>query len=378
MTAKLSSPPPLHIIAEAGSNHNGDAGLAKGLVAAAASAGADSVKFQFINPELLYLETYWRGGEKVPNPVFQQRSRERLEEADWAAVFQHAHQLGLPCSASIFDERGLETLKRLNPPYVKIASTDLNNIPLVRRVAASGIRTFMSTGMSTLAEIETSVEAYSRDGDLGNLTLLHCVSQYPCSLADARLYMLEVLRAAFGLPVGYSDHTLGSEASVAAVALGAVVIEKHFTLDRSMKGFDHAHALEPDALRTLIEVLRDTRQACARSLRKVSEAEEETRVRARRGVYAGRDLRPGDVLREEDLLVVRPRADLAPCDVDRLLGMRVATPILAGEPLRLTSEVESGGETWGAADRYWRGEMRAKGIAEGTAPSEGPERPGNP
>lgn len=355
---------PLHVIAEAGSNHNGDPLLAKALIEAAATAGADSVKFQFINPEGLYLERYWKDGERVPNPVFEQRRREQLSPTQWSDVFGHAAAHHFPCTASVFDEPGLRLLQSMSPPYVKIASTDLNNLPLIRKVAASGLDTLLSTGMSTLAEIEAAVDAYAATGDLQRLTLLHCVSQYPCALKDARLYMIPVLAAAFGLPVGYSDHTLGSEAAIAAVALGASVIEKHYTLDRNMVGFDHAHAMEPEDLKTFIQAIRDVDSACQRASRKVSEAEEVTRVRARRGVYAARDLEPGRIITEDDLLVVRPRGPLAPADVENLVGKPLATAVREGEPLTFTGEVTSAGENWRDADLYWRGEMRSKGMTK--------------
>lgn len=352
----------VHVIAEAGSNHNGNVSLARDLVRAAAHAGADSVKFQFIEPAGLYLPFYRRGAEKIENEVYKQRATEVLTEEEWEQVFQCAADAPLPCAASIFDSAGLERLTRLGAPYVKVASTDLNNYRLLAEVARSGCTVLVSTGMSTLTEIKQAVEVFSKAGALGRLVLLHCVSAYPCALADARLYMVTILQSEFGVPVGFSDHSLGTEASCIAVALGARVIEKHYTMDKSLPGFDHAHALDPEELRSFVEAVRGALSSCVHRQEKLTETEKVTSIRARRGIYAARDLEPGVVISEQDLLIVRPRAALAPGDLPRVVGKAVTSPIRQYEPIDLQGGIVPATSSWEVADRYWRTEMDDKGL----------------
>ncbi len=352
----------MHVIAEAGSNHNGDVSLARDLIRAAANAGADSVKFQFIEPASLYLPFYRRGAEKVENKVYRQRATEVLTEEEWEQVFQCAADAALPCAASVFDSVGLERLTRLGSPYVKVASTDLNNYPLLAKVAESEFTVLVSTGMSTLAEVERAVEVFSKAGALDRLVLLHCVSAYPCALADTRLYMVTVLKSAFGVPVGFSDHTLATEASCIAVSLGARIIEKHYTVDKSLPGFDHAHALDPGELGSFVEAVRGALSTCMHQQEKLTETEKVTSVRARRGIYAAHDLEPGTVISEQDLLIVRPRAALAPGDLSQVLGKAVSSPIRQYEPIDLQDGVVPATSSWEVADHYWRTEMDDKGL----------------
>jgi len=355
----------VHVIAEAGSNHNGDVSLACDLIRVAASSGADSVKFQFIEPGGLYLPYYRRGDERIENQVYKQRATEVLTDAEWEHVFQYAADAPLPCAASVFDSLGLQRLARLGAPYVKVASTDLNNYPLLAQVAASRFTALVSTGMSTIGEIEQAVEVFSKASALDRLVLLHCVSVYPCPLADARLYMVSVLKREFGVPIGFSDHTLSTEASCIAVSLGARVIEKHYTVDKSLPGFDHAHALDPEELTSFVAAVRGALSACTPGNEKLTAAEKITSIRARRGIYAARDLEPGNVIAEDDLLIVRPRAALAPGDLDRVVGETVSRSIRQYEPLDLQDGVVPAPNSWETADGYWRNEMDEKGLGSG-------------
>jgi N,N'-diacetyllegionaminate synthase len=354
---------PVHVIAEAGSNHNGDQALAFRLVDAASKAGADSVKFQLIYPEGLYVPTYVDGGEERDNPVFARRSSEVLADADWRAIAGYSRRSGIPFSASVFDRKGVDLLVGLDPPYLKVASTDLNNYPLLEIVAECGIPVVVSTGMSSLGEIEGAVDVFRKASALSRLSLLHCVSVYPCPLASTNLGMIRILREAFGVPVGFSDHTEGSLASCMAVALGATIVEKHFTLDKTMVGFDHLYAAEPLVLEEFVADVRAAEQATAFSFEKVSAAERETRVRAGRGLYAARDLPSGHVLGKDDILVVRPSAPLQPKDLGALIGVVLSEPVRANQAFQ-RRDVVVGAEdtTWKAADQYWRNEMGKKGI----------------
>jgi sialic acid synthase SpsE len=325
----------IHYIAEAGTNHNADPATALALVEAAAAAGADSVKFQIIHPEGLYLTEFYRDGTYVPNEVVALRRAGMLPDEAWAAVDSRCRELSLPWSASVFDRRGLDLLESFDPPYVKIASCDLNNYPFLRLVAERGRRMIVSTGMASLGEIERAVAAITATGNT-DIVLLHCVSVYPCPTRGMNLAFLSVLKAAFGFPVGLSDHTEASLAAAMAVAMGTQWIEKHFTLDRSSKGFDHAYAMNPEGLAAHIRDVRDCEAALARPGAKVSAPESEVRTRARRGLYAARDIVPGETVRPEDVLVVRPEGPLAPGDLEAVVGRVAEVQVKRCEPLRLT------------------------------------------
>lgn len=310
---------PVHIIAEAGTNHGAKLDVAKSLVDAAADAGADSVKFQIIYPEGLYLPKFYKDGSYEPNEVFAMRAAGMLSDSDYQSLAEHCLAKGLPLCASVFDSRGIALFEEFSPPYFKIASCDLNNTGLLKEVAERGRKVVLSTGMASLGEVECAVEDVVSTGNR-NLVLMHCVSIYPCPLERMNLNFLRVLQSAFGFPVGLSDHTEGSLASAIAVGIGVTWIEKHFTLDRSAEGFDHHYALEPAALAQFVQDVRHSWTACQPVERKVSEAEQETQVRARRGVYAARTIKPNEVIQESDLLVVRPVAFIDPPHVDRVVG----------------------------------------------------------
>ena len=320
----------VHIIAEAGSNYNGSVELGTQLNAAAAAARADSVKYQIIYPEGLYLPGDYPYGHYDIREVRRIRQRDVLSDAQWQALRDDALARGIAFSASVFDAKGLELLRRLAPPYVKTASCDLNNLPFLREVAASGLTMVVSTGMSTLGDIEKAVDALRREGVHGErLVLLHCVSAYPAPLRETNLAFIQTLRRAFGTAVGFSDHTLGREAACAAVALGATWIEKHFTVDRGLEGLDHKHALEPAELKDYVDAIRDTEASLSPRAQKIGPAEAETRKRARRGIYAARDLPEGHVLAAADLLVVRPEGPIPADEVDTLIGGRLRRALAA-------------------------------------------------
>lgn len=336
---------PVHIIAEAGSNYNGDPELGVGLNAAAAAAGADSVKYQIIYPEGLYLPGDYPYGHYDIREVRRIREQGVLSDAQWRALCDDARTRRIAFSASVFDTRGLDLLCALQPPYIKTASCDLNNLAFLREVAARGKPMVVSTGMSSLGDIEKAVNALHREGVHGErLVLLHCVSSYPAALRETNLAFIGTLRRAFGTAVGFSDHTLGREAACAAVALGATWIEKHFTLDRRLEGFDHRHALEPEELKAFVAAVRDTEASIAPKADKIGAAEADTRKRARRGVYARRDLPAGHVLVAQDLLIVRPEGPLGADEADRIIGGRLkrALPAYAALSLAVVDLAEEG------------------------------------
>lgn len=324
----------IHVIAEAGTNHNADLPTARKLVDAALAAGVDSVKFQVIYPEGLYLPVLWQEGVATKNEVFQKRADGMLSDGDYGVLADYARERGIPFSASVFDARGLSLLDGFDPPYIKIASCDLNNVRFLAEAASLGRRLILSTGMASLSEIEQAVEAVTSTGHQ-DLVLLHCVSIYPSPLARMNLSFIDVLRTTFGFPVGLSDHTESSLAAAIAVSKGVTWIEKHFTLDRRSTGFDHAYAMEPAALAQYVSDIRESEQACMPHQSKLTEGEQTVKGRARRSLYAARDLAPGERLTEADVLVVRPEGPLSPAEVKYVLDRPAKKPILQYQALDL-------------------------------------------
>lgn len=322
----------VHVIAEAGTNHGGDVATGERLIDVAVEAGADSVKFQIINPDGLYLPRIWTDGRLVDNEVFDLRRASQLPDDGFRRLASHAAERGIPMSASVFDPHGLDLLDEFDPPYIKIASCDLNNGPLLKEAAGRGRTMVVSTGMSELPEIERAVQDVLSTGN-SDLVLLHCVSIYPAPTELMNLSFLRTLQTEFGFPVGLSDHTEEPVAALAAVAMGAVWIEKHYTLDRSTPGFDHAYAVEPEALRDLVGQVRRLSEALTARDPKVSPAEAAVRARARRALYAARELAAGDVVEEDDVFVVRPEGPLEPAELGRVLGRPVSRRVQRFEPL---------------------------------------------
>lgn len=324
----------VHIIAEAGSNYNGSVSLARDLNAAAAKAAADTVKYQIIYPEGLYRPGQYPYGHYDIKEVWRIREEGVMTDEQWFEIAEDAAAKGITFSASVFDTRGLDLICRMNPPYIKLASCDLNNLRFLREVAERGHRMIVSTGMSTLADIEKAVATLSKAGVEGDrLVLLHCVSAYPSQLADTNLAFIPTLKNAFGTAVGFSDHTLSHEAACAAVALGATWVEKHFTTDHTLDGFDHKHALEPDVLVSYVQAIRAMENSLKPKVAKIGSAEAYTRQRARRGIYLAKDLPAGHRLTSEDLAIVRPESPIPADQIDDLIGTVLKRPLEAHAPL---------------------------------------------
>lgn len=325
----------IHIIAEAGNNHNGKFETAKELIDVANNAKADSVKFQIIYPEGLYLPKLYQNGGYVDNEVYQKRLEFMLSDDEYRELAKYCMHKGIGFSASVFDIRGLRLLDDIDVGYLKIASCDLNNYPFLKSVAETGRQVVLSTGMASLGEIEKAVQTITKAGN-ENIILLHCVSVYPCKTEQMNLPFLATLKTAFGLPVGLSDHTEESIAAVAATAFGITWLEKHFTLDRSQVGFDHAYAMEPDSLVSYVNDIRKAEAACQTGNEKLLSAERTVKERARRSLYAARDITAGEVVTLDDILIVRPEGPMAPGDVDLILGKPTTRQISKYEAIKLS------------------------------------------
>lgn len=320
-----------YVIAEAGSNHNRDLDTAKRLVDVAADAGADAVKFQTYSGADLY-------STKAPKfdylgPLADKQPHELLEEIslprDWQPLLaQHCRDHGIEFLSSPFDRRAVDELVALDVAALKVASFELVDLSFIRYIGSQGRPVILSTGMATLGEVEDAVDA-ARTGGTEEVAILQCASIYPAPPGVMNLRAIPTMKAAFGVPVGLSDHTLGIHVPVAAVALGADVLEKHFTLDRSQSGPDHSFAIEPAELRDLVVHIRDV-EAAAGDGRKAGPSTEEAvemYAKARRSVVAALAIPAGALISREMLTVKRPGHGIKPKLIETLVGRVAARDI---------------------------------------------------
>lgn len=325
---------PPYIIAEAGNNHNGEIETAKQLIDVALASGADSVKFQIIYPEELYLTSFYENGTYRENEVIAMRRQSMLSDQNYLDLAEYAKGQGISISASIFGSKALKLLLQFQPDYIKIASCDLNNVRLLQEVAQAGIRIILSTGMSTLKEIEYAVSTLDHNG-CKDLVLMHCVSVYPVELAHTNIQFIDTLKKNFGYPVGFSDHSLTNAASLLALAMGATYFEKHYTLDKTQEGFDHSYALEPQEFTHYADEIKQGYQALQHSSNKLTQAEQEVMKRARRSLYASQDLDSGTIISSEHVLVVRPQGPLNAHDIHQIIGKTLKSPIRKHQPFSM-------------------------------------------
>lgn len=326
------------VIAEAGVNHNGDVDLAHRLVDVAADAGADAVKFQAFNPEKLVSPTAPKAQYQIgtTGPAESQLEMLRqlvLPESAYVELARHARDLGIEFLCTPFDAENADFLDSLNIAAFKIPSGEVTNHPLLAHVAAKGKPILLSTGMSTLSEVSDAVDVIRRSGST-SIALFHCVSEYPAAAGECNLRAMETMRNTLLVPVGWSDHTEGSSISVAAVAAGAEMIEKHFTLDRSLPGPDHAASLEPLELTEMIRTLRIVESALGAGVKAPSPSETANRTLVRRSLHAARNLEKGAVLTPTDIIALRPGNGFPPSTLSNILGSRLLAPLRAGEMLR--------------------------------------------
>ncbi len=323
---------PPYIIAEIGSNHNGDMDLCRRLIDAAAAAGADAVKFQSWTERSLIAEAEYQANPQYADKKRHFGSLREMVRAYQFTTEQHVEakaycdERGITFCSSVFSPEEADLLENLDVPFYKIASMDVVHLPLLRYVARKQRPIVLSTGMATLAEVERAVQVIRDEGN-EDIVLLHCVSIYPPPYPSIHLRNLSTLQQAFDVPVGFSDHTLGTAIPIAAVALGACIIEKHFTLDKDLPGWDHAISADPDELRVLAQECKNVYQALGSSVRTVSEAEFEKRKKFRRSLVAHRSLPKGHVITEEDLDAKRPGTGISPDAMDYVLGRTLARDV---------------------------------------------------
>lgn len=330
--------PHVFIIAEAGVNHNGSIDLALQLIDSARASGADAVKFQTFRADQLatrsaHKAAYQERTTTATESQFEMLQRLELDVDDHRRLIDYCRKVGIQFLSSPFDAQSADLLAEMDLPLYKIPSGEITNLPFLDHIARKGRPIILSTGMSTLGEIEEAVTVLRTAGN-NRLTLLHCVTEYPAPYAEVNLRAMHTLRVAFGLPVGYSDHTPGYEISIAAVALGAEVIEKHFTVDRSLPGPDHAASLEPDELEQMVTAIRHVEVALGDGIKRPAQCELPNISVARKSVVASRSLIAGQRLTAEDLDIKRPGNGIAPRLKPMLIGRTLSAGLEKDEVLR--------------------------------------------
>ncbi len=312
------------IIAEAGVNHNGDINLAKNLALAAKECGADIVKFQTAELSSLVSKYADMADYQKENIGKETTQREMLKKLllsydDFRKLACYCKEIGIQFLSTPFDINSIKFLESLGCNFWKIPSGEITNLPYLAEIARTHKPVIMSTGMCTMDEVEAAInilESY----DSGEITLLHCTTEYPAPFVNVNLRAMSAMHNKFLKPVGYSDHTTGIEVSIAAVAMGAVVIEKHFTLDKEMEGPDHKASLEPNELRAMVTAIHNIESAMGSSVKEPSLEELKNRKAARKSIVAKRDIYKGEILTEENITTKRPGNGISPMEWFNVIG----------------------------------------------------------
>ena len=328
---------PCFVIAEAGVNHNGDVGQARRLIDVAVEAGADAVKFQTFRSEQVISAAapkaaYQRATTSPAESQLEMVRRLELPFEAFRELRAYAREAGILFLSTPFDLESADFLASMELPAFKVPSGEITNFPFLEHIARKGKPMIVSTGMSDLEEVRVAVEVIRAAGN-PELALLHCVSNYPAQPASSNLRAMETMQSKLGVPVGLSDHTLGIEVALAAVALGACILEKHFTLDRDLPGPDHKASLAPAELKSLVAGIRTVESALGDGIKQPADEERDTRSVARRSLVAARDLPAGSVLTEDAIAILRPGTGLPPASRTKVLGKRVRAAVAAGTPL---------------------------------------------
>ena len=314
------------IIAEAGVNHNGDTGIARKMIEVAVSAGADYIKFQSFKTEKLVTlsapKAAYQGIQTgMEGSQYGMLKKLELNEQAHILLMEHAKQHGIRMISTPFDEESAEMLNRLGVELFKVGSGDLTNVVLLRQLAKYGKPLILSTGMADLFEIGQAIDVVEKAGlPRSMITLLHANTDYPTPYTDVNLLAMQTLASEFGVTVGYSDHTDGIEVPVAAVALGARVIEKHFTLGRTMEGPDHKASLEPAELHAMVKSIRNIELALGSSKKEPSPGEKRNMAAARKSIVAAVPINKGELFTEHNLTVKRPGTGICPLRWDEIIG----------------------------------------------------------
>ena len=329
-----------YIIAEIGANHNGDMDLARELIDSAKACGCDAVKLQSWTPDsLIAKEEYDRNQHYDDSPKKHFGSLREMVEKYYLRPDQHidlkeyCDKAGITFFSTPFSIEEADFLEELKVPFYKIASMDINNLLFLKHIAQKNKPIILSTGMATLAEIESAVKAIESEENQ-QIILLHCIAIYPPAYENINLNNIPMLRQTFGYPVGFSDHSVGTSIPLASVALGSCMVEKHFTLDKDLPGWDHEVSANPEEMKMIVQQSRNVAKALGTCRRVVGQAEEEKKIKFRRSVVAKRNLKSGHVLTMEDLAFKRPGSGIRPDEFNYLIGRTLKQNIVRDELLQ--------------------------------------------
>jgi N,N'-diacetyllegionaminate synthase len=314
------------IIAEAGVNHNGSIELAKKLIDVAAEAGADFVKFQTFKAETLVTQTadkaeYQKEITNTDETQFEMIKKLELDRNAHETLIEYCKQKDIQFLSTAFDHGSIELLAKLDIPFYKIPSGEITNLPYLRHIGRMSKPIIMSTGMSSLEEVRDALNVLIESGaEKEQITILHCNTEYPTPMEDVNLKAMITIRDELGVNVGYSDHTLGIEIPIAAAAMGATVIEKHFTLDRTLPGPDHAASLEPHELKKMVSAIQNIEKAMGDGIKKSSPSEIKNMSIARKSIVAKKPIKKGELFSEENLTIKRPGTGISPMEWENIIS----------------------------------------------------------
>jgi N-acetylneuraminate synthase/N,N'-diacetyllegionaminate synthase len=314
------------IIAEAGVNHNGDLNIAYKLCKAAKEAGADIVKFQTWKTEKIItkdvaMASYQENNIEEKESQYDMLKKLELAYNDFTLIKEYCKKIGITFASTADDSDSLEFLLKLGIPFIKIGSSEITNIPYLREMGSKKMPIILSTGMSYLSDVGNAIRIIQKAGS-NDISVLHCTTNYPCPYDEVNLDSMNTLKAAFKLPVGYSDHTVGIEVAIAAVAMGATIIEKHFTLDKNMEGPDHVASTDPVEFRAMVDAIRNIEKAKGDGLKKPNKSELEISEVVLKRIVASVDIREGDCFTEDNLTVMRSKNGISPLFWDSLIGKK--------------------------------------------------------
>lgn len=329
------------IIAEAGVNHNGSYERAQRMIDTAHQCGVDYIKFQTFKANKIanrfaVQAAYQRKNLKEESSQVEMLKKLELSDNDFYSLKDYCDEIGTKFMSTPFDLESIDFLSKLDMDYMKVPSGEITNLPYLRKIASKGIPVIMSTGMCRLGEIEDALDVLYKGGmSTNDITLLHCNTEYPTPMVDVNLRAMETLRSAFGTKVGYSDHTQGIEVPIAAVAMGATVIEKHFTLDKTLPGPDHVASLDPVELKAMVDAIRNIEFAIGMSEKRVSSSECKNIAIARKSIVAAKDIKFGEIFTEYNLTVKRPGNGISPMQWDSIIGKMAIRDFAADELIEL-------------------------------------------
>jgi N,N'-diacetyllegionaminate synthase len=329
------------IIAEVGVNHNGDIGLAKQLIDAAAEAGADLVKFQTFNANRLVTRTAKKAEYQVlstgkKESQYEMLCRLELSLEIYKELIAYCEMRNIEFFSTAFDVESVNLLVSLGQNQFKIPSGEITNLPYLRHIGQMRKSVILSTGMATLGEIESAIDALEQVGTMRtNITVLHCTTEYPTAMNEVNLRAMQSIREAFGVAIGYSDHTSGIEVAIAAVAMGATVIEKHLTIDRNLHGPDHKASLEPIDLKTMVTAIRNIEVALGDGIKRPTSSECRNKQVSRKSIVASLPIKAGDTFSEQNVTTKRPGTGISPMQWDEVLGRRSTRNFVIDELIQL-------------------------------------------